>query len=172
MIGSTWWTTFCLAKPCTLGGTAPQPGWTTQFNGVYKVCKHCMLTQSMQLGCSCAWASTQTHKLVQSMPMQKPYKRYDEGEGLRPFEPCREGGTPPSCTPPCVRFSAGGAPKKCGFFSQKSALRIWWFSHVWTFSWENCAFSSKWNRLWRLKASFTIKGLTTTCNQRLLVLFV
>ena len=44
-------------------------------------------------------------------------------------------------------------------FSQKSALRIWWFSHVWTFSWGNCAFSSKWNRLWRLKASFAIKGL-------------
>ena len=68
----------------------PQSGWTTQFNGVYQVCKHCMLTQSTQLGCSCAWAlaSTQTHKLVQSMPMQKPYNWYNEGAGLRPFKPC------------------------------------------------------------------------------------
>ena len=49
---------------------------------------------------------------------------------------------------------------KFGFFSPKSVLRIWWFSHLWTLSWENCAFSSKWNRLWRLKASFAIKGLT------------
>ena len=82
------------------------------------------------------------------------------GGGAAPLRTLPLGGTPPSCTPPCVRFSAGGAPKKFGFFSPKSVLRIWWFSHLWTLSWENCAFSSKWNRLWRLKASFAIKGLS------------
>ena len=115
----------------------PQPGWTTQFNGVYKVCKHCMLTQSIQLGCSCAWASTQTHKLVQSMPMQKPYKCYNEGKRLHSFEPCREKGHP-LMHPPCERFSAGSVPKNHGLL--KSALRIWCFSHIWTFSWENFLF--------------------------------
>ena len=99
------------------------------------------------------------HKLVRSTPTQKPYKHYNEGEGLCPFEPCHEGGHPLMHLP-CVRFIAGGALKKCGFFPQKSALRIWWFSHTWTFSWKNCPFSSMWNRLWRLKVSFTIKGLT------------
>ena len=70
--------------------------------------------------------------------------------------------SPPMCTPHAhvYVFSAGGVPKNRGFFSPGSALHIWWFSHIWTFSWENSPFSSKWNRLWRLKASFTVKWLT------------
>ena len=96
--------------------------------------------------------------------MQKPYKHCDEGERHNPFEPCHEGGHP-LVNPPCVHFSAGVAPKKREFFSPKHALHIWWFSHIWTFSWENCPFSSKWNRLWCLKASFAIKGLIIELRQ-------
>ena len=112
------------------GRLPTESGWTTQFNGNYQVCHHCMLTQSTQVGCSCAWALafTQTHKLVQFMPTQNPHKHYDEGEGL--------------CWKPVDFFP-------------ESALCIWWFSHIWTISWENCPFSSKWNRLWCLKASLS-----------------
>ena len=93
-----------------------------------------MLTQSTQLGCSCAWAlaSTQTHKLVQSICPRRSH------------------------TSTMMR-ARGCAPS-----NSASALRIWWFSHIWTFSWENCPFSSKWNRLWSIKASFAIKGLMLT----------
>ena len=62
------------------GALPPHSRWTTQFNGV---CNHCMLTQSTQLVCSCAWAvaSIQSHKLAQFMPTQKPHKRYIEARG-------------------------------------------------------------------------------------------
>ena len=100
-----WLIHFYLTWFCSLPVLQDRPsqsGWTTcQFSGVYQVCHHCMLTQSTQLGCSCAWvlAFTQTHKLVQFMLIQKPHKHYNEGKGLCPFEPCCEEGTSPSCTP-------------------------------------------------------------------------
>ena len=61
------------------------------FNGVYQVCKHCMLTQSTQVGCSCAWALAfiQSHKLVQLCPRRS--------HTTLPRERC-----PPSCTPICT----------------------------------------------------------------------
>ena len=76
------------------GAPPPQSGWTTQFNGVYQVANTACSHKVHSWG---AWAldSTQTHKLVQFMPVQKPYKCCNEGEGLYPFEPC----CPPSHTP-------------------------------------------------------------------------
>ena len=65
-----------------------------------------MLTQSTQLGCSCAWAlaSTQTHKLV--CPCRSHTSDTVRARGCAPSNPATRG-IPPSCTSPCVSFSAG-----------------------------------------------------------------
>ena len=80
----------------------------------------CMLTQSTQLGCSCAWvlAFTQMHKLVQFMLMQKPHKCYNEGWGLCPFEPCHEEETPPSSWTPHLYILAQKVRRNSGDFFQ------------------------------------------------------
>ena len=162
MVGSTQWTTCSYAKPRPLRGTAPHFGWTTQFNGVYQVCNHCMLTQSTQLGCSCTWALAfiQSHKLVQLMLTRKLHKHYDEDKELRPFEPCHEGWT--LLVHPHVYILAQGARRKPVDFLPKSALRIWWFSHFWTVFRESCHFSSKWNHLWHQNASLALKMVKIT----------
>ena len=109
--------------------------------GVYQVCKHCMLTQSAQPGCSCVWAlaSTQTRRLVQSMPTQKPYKRYDEGEGLHPFEPCCKGDTP--LVHPRVYVLAQRAHRKSvDFFPKVCSTYLVIFTHLDLFLRELCFF--------------------------------
>ena len=115
------------------GAPPPQSGLTTQFNGFTRFASTACSHKSTQPGCSCAWvlASAQAHKLVQSMPMQKPYKHCDGARGCAPSNPAMRGDTPSCTPPPCVHFSAGSTPKKCGFFSPKSALCIWWiFTHL------------------------------------------
>ena len=52
------------------------------------------------------------------MPVQKPYKCYGEGEGLRPFEPYRERGTPPSCIPRVYVLAQRVRQKVWIFFTQ------------------------------------------------------
>ena len=85
------------------------------------------------------------------------YKRYNEGEGLRPFEPCREGRTPPRA-PPCVCFSAGDAPKKCEFFSQ-SLLYVSGDFHTFRPFPERIVLFQVSGTIMTLKVSSTIKGL-------------
>ena len=150
MVGSTQWTAFGYAKPRPLRAPPPHSGWTTQFNGVYQVCTHCVLTQSTQLGCSRAWAlaSTQSHKLAQFMPVQKPYKCCNEGRGW----------TLPLRGTPRVYILAQGRAETPWIFFSKSALRIWWFHTFGSFS-ESCSFSCKWNRLCCKNASIALKRL-------------
>ena len=144
MIGSTQRTAYPLAKPRPLGGTAPQSGWTTQFIGVYQVCKHCMLTQSTQLGCSCAWvlAATQTHKLVLSMSMQKPCRSHTSTTmraGAVPLRTLpRARGEHPLVHPPCVRFGTGGAPKSLDFFPKVCSTYLVIFTRLDLFLRELC----------------------------------
>ena len=159
MVGSTRWTAFRLAKPRPLGGTAPSI-WLNHpiywgLPGLQALHAHTKYTAGVQL---CVGISVHPNSQIGVV--------YAHAEaiqalwwwwGAAPIRTLLQGRDTPLVHPPCVHFSAGGAPKK---HSPKSALRIWWFSHIWTFSWENCPFSSKWNRLWRLKASFAIKGLT------------
>ena len=144
MIGSTRWTAFCLAKPRPLGGTALSiwlnhpiywglPGLQalhahTKYTAGVQLCVGIGFHPNSQIGAAHAHAEA----IQVPPPLQKPYKCYNGGRK--------------------------SAPLQTHCFFPKSALRIWWFSHIWTFSWENCPFSSKWNRLWSLKASFTIKG--------------
>ena len=113
MVGSTSWTAFGYVKPCPLRGTAPE---TTQINGGYQICKHCML--STQLRCSSAWALAfiQSHKLEQFTPTQKPHGHYNEGEGLCTFEPCCKKGQPLSCTPHVYVLAQGAHRKTVEFF--------------------------------------------------------
>ena len=78
----------------------------TKYRAGVHLCMHgCLQSWGVAVR---AWvlAFIQSHKLAQFMPMQKPYKCYGEGKGLHSFQPCCEGGHPP-----CVCFSAGGAPK-------------------------------------------------------------
>ena len=104
-----------------------------------------MLTQSTQLGCSCAWAlaSTQTHKLVQSTPTQKPYKHYNEGMGLRLFEPCRKGRHPLRAPPPRVYVLAQGVRRKSVNFFPQSLLYIFGDFHTFGPFPEGIVLSSK-----------------------------
>ena len=126
----------------------PQSGWTTQFIGV-------SFNPNSQIGA--AYAHTEA---IQALVRAR---------GFTPSNNPAVRGDTPLCTPR-VYVLAQGVHRKSVDFSPKSALRIWWFSHVWTFSWENCAFSSKWNHLWCLKALFAIKGLTglqsTACSHK------
>ena len=91
------------------------------------------------------------------MPMQKPYKCCNGGEKLRPFEPCRKRGTPPSCTPHVYVLAQGARWKIVDFFPKVCSTYLVIFTHLDLFLRE--LFFFKWNRLWRLKASFAIKGL-------------
>ena len=52
------------------------------------------------------------------MPTQKPHKRYNGGEKLCPFEPSREEGIPPSCTPHVYILAQGACRKSVDFFPQ------------------------------------------------------
>ena len=161
MIGTTRWTAFRLAKPRPLGGTAPSI-WLNYpiywgLPGLQALHAHTKYTAGVQL---CVGVSLHPNSQIGAVYAHaEAIQALRWGRGAVPLRTLPRGGDTPLVHPPCVRFSAGGVPKKSGFFSLKSALRIWWFSHVWNFSWENCAFSSKWNRLWRIKASFAIKGL-------------
>ena len=112
------------------GAPLPQSGQTTQFNGVYQVCKHSMLTQSTQVGCSCAWALAFYPKpqIGAVMPTQKPHN------------PAARKVSPP-CAPPICTFAQRVHWNSVDFFPI-SALCIWWFSQLWTIFWESCCFSS------------------------------
>ena len=56
-------------------------------------------------------------------------------------------GTPSSCTPSCVRFSAGGASKNSGFIPQSLFYVSGDFHTFGPFSERVVIFSSKWNHL-------------------------
>ena len=155
-----------LSKPHLLRSTTPSI-WLNHsikwgLPGLQSLHAHTKYTARVQLCMGIGFRLTPTHK---------PHKHYDKGKRLHPFEPCHEKGHPLmhlqfAC------FSAGGVPTKRWIFSPKSALHIWWFSNIWTISWENCPFSSKWNHLWYLKASLAIKGLKRlTCIPNRNVLF-
>ena len=123
-----------------------------------------MLTQSTQLGCSYAWVLVGLHPKSQ---IGAVYAHAEATQVLRwrrgavPLRTLLWGGAP-LCTPR-VYVLAQGAHQKTGFFSPKSALRIWWFSHFWTVFWESC-FSSKWNRLWCKNTSIALKRLNHDMN--------
>ena len=152
MINSTRWTAFVSQNHASPGAPPPQSGWTTQFNRVYQVCQHCMLTQSTQLRCSRAWALafTQTHN---QHSLRSCRSHISAAMTVRICAPLN-----PPCAPPLACFRAGVCWKPVNFFSQNLLYMI---SHIWVISWENCPFSSKWNYLWCLKASLAIKGLNT-----------
>ena len=82
--------------------------------------------------------------------------------GLCPFEPCHEGGTPS-----CVHFSAGACQKSVDLFSQ-SLLYVSGHFHTFGPFPERIVFFQVSGTLWRLKASFAIKGLTTTISKHVL----
>ena len=64
------------------------------------------------------------------MPMQKPYKHYNEGEGLCPFEPCRKGGHPVVHPPVCTFWRRGHAEKAWIFSPKVCSTYLVIFTHL------------------------------------------
>ena len=80
------------------------------------------------------------------------------GQGAVLLRTLPRGGTP--FVHPCVYVLAQGARRKTvDFFPKVYSTYQVIFTHLDLFLREYCPFSSKWNCLWHLKASFAIKGL-------------
>ena len=136
MIGSTWWTAFCLAKPRPLGGTAPSI-WLNHpiyrgVPGLQALHVHTKYTAGVQL---CVGVSFHPNPQIGAV--------YSHAEAIQVLrweqEALPRGGTPPRA-PPCVHFSAGGTPKKWIFLPKVCSMYLVIFTCLDLFLRELCFF--------------------------------
>ena len=159
MIGSTRWTAFCLAKPRPLGGTAPSI-WLNHpiywgLPGLQALHAHLKYTAGVQL---CMGVSFHPNSQIGAVYVHaEAIQVLRWGRGAAPLRTLPQGGDTPLVHPRVYVLAQGACRKSVDFFSQ-SLLYV--FGNFHTFGpFPERIVLFKWNRLWRLKASFAIKGL-------------